>query len=174
MPAMPRYRRDRDARVFPALTSSLARMPRRTPSQSTQGASFAGNPARWTEEHPITVVTEGVSDRYLAFLRSKCVSYLFGGKIRIDLPVVLRKLRAHFGVRRLLLEGGGKLDGSFLTAGVIDELSLLVAPVADGSVGTPTLFDAGGGPGPARRLKLLSVERRPGDLLWLRYRVRCD
>jgi len=123
-------------------------------------------------EHVVTVLTEHVPDRYLAFLRTQGVSYLFGGKRRISLPKVLRKLRAHFGIRTLLLEGGGKINGSFLAAGVIDELSLLIAPVADGSVGTPTLFDAPKGPGPARHLKLLSVERRRGNLLWVRYRLR--
>ena len=110
-------------------------------------------------------------DRYRADLRAKGISYLLGGRRRIDLRQVLRKLRARFGIRRLLLEGGGKINGSFLAAGLIDELSVLVAPVADGAVGTPTLFDAGQTPGPARRLSLLEVERRPGNLVWLRYAV---
>jgi 2,5-diamino-6-(ribosylamino)-4(3H)-pyrimidinone 5'-phosphate reductase len=48
----------------------------------------------------------------------------------------------------------------------------LIALVADGGIGTPSLFDAREGPGRARHLKLLSVERRRGDLLWVRYRVR--
>lgn len=124
------------------------------------------------EEHVVTVLTERVPDRYLAFLRSRGVSYLFGGRTRIDLPAVLRKLRARFGIRTLLLEGGGKINGSFLAADLVDELSLLYAPVADGGVGTPTLFDARDGAGPARRLRLLSARRRRGDLLWVRYRVR--
>jgi len=124
------------------------------------------------EEHVVTVLTEQVSDRYLEFLRSKSVSYLFGGKSRIDLPKVLKKLRACFGIRKLLLEGGGKINGSFLAADLIDELSLLVAPLADGGIGTPSLFDARKGSGRPRYLKLLSVERRRGDLLWIRYRVR--
>ncbi|HVP67958.1 MAG TPA: RibD family protein [Anaeromyxobacteraceae bacterium] len=124
------------------------------------------------EAHVITVLTQKVPDRYLAFLRAQGVSYLFGGKRRIDVQVVLRKLRARFGIRTLLLEGGGRINGSFLAAGVVDELSLLIAPVADGAVGTPTLFDATRGPGLSRPLKLLSAERRRGDLLWVRYRVR--
>ncbi len=124
------------------------------------------------EEHVITVLTERVPDRYLAFLRASGVSYLFGGRDRIDLPTVLRKLRSRFGIRRLLLEGGGKINGSFLAAGLVDELSLLQVPVADGSIGTPSLFDAREGRGPALALRLLSVERRSGDLVWLRYAVR--
>ena len=91
-------------------------------------------------EHVITIVSERVSDDYLAFLQSKRVSYLFGGRTNIDLAKVLAKLRSEFGIKRLLLEGGGKINGSFLAADLIDELSVLIAPVADGSIGTPTLF----------------------------------
>jgi riboflavin biosynthesis pyrimidine reductase len=132
---------------------------------------------KWTAsdidgEHVITVITESVSDDYLAFLQAKGVSYLFGGKSRIDLGRVLRKLRAHFGIRKLLLEGGGKINGSFLAANLIDELSILVAPVADGSIGTPALFDVTARRSPARSLKLLSVEKRSGGIVWLRYKVR--
>ncbi|HEV7766132.1 MAG TPA: RibD family protein [Thermoanaerobaculia bacterium] len=123
-------------------------------------------------EHVITILTESVSDDYLAFLQSKGVSYLFGGKSRIDLAKVLQKLRAHFGIRKLLLEGGGKINGSFLAANLIDELSILVAPVADGSIGTPALFDVDDRRSPARKLKLLSIEKRSGDIVWLRYKVR--
>jgi riboflavin biosynthesis pyrimidine reductase len=123
-------------------------------------------------EHVITVLRDTVPDRYRAFLRAKGVSYLLGGRRKIDLRRVLEKLRARFGIRRLLLEGGGKINGSFLAAGLVDELSVLVAPVADGEVGTPTLFDAWERPGPARRLKLLVLERRAGGIVWLRYAVR--
>jgi 2,5-diamino-6-(ribosylamino)-4(3H)-pyrimidinone 5'-phosphate reductase len=159
-----------------------ARLPRtdfvaRPDAPSYAIAIDSGGKLRWESgaidgEHAVTVLTEQVPDHYLAFLRSRGVSYLFAGKSRIDVPTVLRKLRSRFGIRRLLLEGGGKMNGSFLAAGVIDELSVLIAPVADGGVGTPTLFDAREGPGPARHLKLVSVERRRGDLLWVRYRIR--
>jgi riboflavin biosynthesis pyrimidine reductase len=85
---------------------------------------------------------------------------------------VLVKLRAAFGIEKLLLEGGGKINGSFLAANLIDELSVLLAPVADGTIGAPSLFDATHRAGSARALELLSVERRPADLVWVRYRVK--
>ena len=122
-------------------------------------------------EHVITILTESVSDDYLAFLQSNGVSYLFGGKSRIDLARVLQKLRSRFGIKTLLLEGGGKINGSFLAANLIDELSVLVAPVADGSTGTPTLFDVESRRSPARKLKLISMEKRAGGIVWLRYKV---
>jgi riboflavin biosynthesis pyrimidine reductase len=123
-------------------------------------------------EHVITVVSQRVSNDYLAFLRSQGVSYLFGGRSSIDLKSVLGRLAQRFGIRKLLLEGGGKINGSFLTAGLIDELSILIAPVADGSIGTATLFDATAGRGPSRRLRLIALERLKGDVVWLRYRVQ--
>ncbi len=123
-------------------------------------------------EHVITIVSQRVSNDYLAFLRSQGVSYLFGGRASIDLKNVLGKLAQAFGIRKLLLEGGGKINGSFLTADLIDELSVVIAPIADGAIGTATLFDATATRGPSRHLRLISVERLQGDLVWLRYRVR--
>lgn len=120
-------------------------------------------------EHVIAVLAESVSDAYLAFLQEQGVSYVFGGRTKIDVPRVLAKLYASFGIRRLLLEGGGKINGSFLAADVIDELSILVAPVADGSMGTPALFDAP--KQSVRKLKLKSVEKVKGDVVWLRYKL---
>jgi riboflavin biosynthesis pyrimidine reductase len=132
---------------------------------------------RWTsnaidDEHVITILTEAVSDDYLAFLRTQGVSYLFAGKAKIDLKTALEKLYAHFRIRTLLLEGGGKINGSFLAADLIDELSILIGPVADGGIGTPTLFDAKEGRAVARHLKLMSVEKVKGDIVWLRYKIK--
>ena len=123
------------------------------------------------DAHVITVLGERVSDDYLAFLQSRGVSYLFGGRGSIDLRRVLAKLRTAFGIRRLLLEGGGTINGSFLAAGLIDEVSILIAPVADGSIGTPTLFDAMTGKGLGRKLRLISISRIKGDRVWLRYKM---
>jgi 2,5-diamino-6-(ribosylamino)-4(3H)-pyrimidinone 5'-phosphate reductase len=123
-------------------------------------------------EHVITILTEEVSDDYLAFLQEKGVSYLFGGKARINLDSVLRRLRANFGIKKLLLEGGGKINGTFLAADVIDELSILVAPIADGSIGEPALFDVENRRVKPRNLRLMSMEKRAGGIVWLRYKVR--
>jgi len=121
------------------------------------------------EDHVVTILTSKVADDYLAFLRSRGISYLFGGDTDVDLKRVLEKLKTHFGIKTLLVEGGGKINGSFLEADLIDEVSVLVAPIADGGIGTPSLFDATEGFGPSRRLKLVSVEKRRGGLVWLRY-----
>jgi riboflavin biosynthesis pyrimidine reductase len=121
-------------------------------------------------DHIVVVCTERVSDDCLAGLRTAGVSYLLAGRNDLDLPLALEKLGALLGVRTLMLEGGGGINGSMLRAGLVDEVSLLVAPVADGRVRTAALFDVGEEATP-RRLALEGVERRAGDMLWLRYRV---
>ena len=122
-------------------------------------------------DHVVAVLSERVSDEYLGFLRERGVSYVLAGARDVDLAVALEKVGARFGVRTLMLEGGGPINGGMLRAGLIDEVSLLVAPVADGRVGTPALFDVGDDDVTPRRLALESVERRAGDVLWLRYRL---
>src|SRR5260370_27562045 len=80
------------------------------------------------DAHVITVLAERVSDDYLAFLESRGVSYVFGGRASIDLRKVLARLRTAFGIRRMLLEGGGKINGSFLAAASIDHLTIPLPP----------------------------------------------
>lgn len=141
--------------------------------------AFAIDPSgrlAWTSndidgDHVVAVLSERVSDEYLAFLRERGVSYLLAGAADVDLPLAVEKIGARFGVRTLMLEGGGKINGGLLRAGLIDEISLLVAPVADGRIGTPALFDVEGEDVTPCRLALDAVERRDGDVLWLRYRV---
>ena len=121
-------------------------------------------------DHLVTILTERVADDYLASLRERGVSYLLAGREDLDLPLALAKIGEKLGVRTLMLEGGGGINGSMLRAGLVDEVSLLVAPVADGRVGSAALFDVGADAVPAR-LALEQVERRAGDVLWLRFRV---
>jgi 2,5-diamino-6-(ribosylamino)-4(3H)-pyrimidinone 5'-phosphate reductase len=121
-------------------------------------------------DHVVAILSERVSDDYLAFLRTRGVSYLLAGARDVDLSLALEKIGAQFAVRTLMLEGGGRINGSMLRAGLVDEVSVLIAPVADTRIGTPTLFDVDGDVTP-HQLTLEAVERRSGDVLWVRYRV---
>lgn len=122
-------------------------------------------------DHVVALLSDRVSDEYLAYLKERGVSYLLAGKRELDAPLALEKIGARFGVRTLMLEGGGKINGTMLRAGLIDEVSVIVAPVADGRIGTPALFDVEGGKVAPMQLALVSVERREAEILWLRYRV---
>jgi 2,5-diamino-6-(ribosylamino)-4(3H)-pyrimidinone 5'-phosphate reductase len=121
-------------------------------------------------DHVVAILSERVSDEYLAFLRSRSVSYLLAGTRDIDLSTALQKIGARFGVKTLMLEGGGRINGGMMRAGLIDEVSLLVAPVADGRIGTPALFDDDDAV--LQGLVLEKVEQRANDMVWLRYRVQ--
>ena len=124
-------------------------------------------------EQVIEVLTEKVSSNYLQHLRSKNVSYIFGGKTELDLKLVLKKLYSLFGIKRIRIDGGGHINGSFLKAGLIDEFSLVLAPIADGTIGAPTVFEAeeGYGKRKATRFRLKSVKKIYNDFLWIRYVV---
>src|SRR5436305_4747815 len=90
-------------------------------------------------EHVIEVLTERVSTAYLKHLRDRQVSYIFAGMTSIDLKTALAKLAKLFGIAKVRIDGGGIVWGSFLKASLIDEISHIVVPVADGSIGTPTV-----------------------------------
>jgi riboflavin biosynthesis pyrimidine reductase len=124
-------------------------------------------------EHVIEVLTEQVSSGYLEHLQSKNVSYIFGGQATLDFELVLTKLYQLFHIQTLRIDGGGHVNGSFLKAGLIDEFSLVLAPVADGTIGSPTVFEAEKGYGKRRatRFKLKSVDKIYEDFLWIRYEV---
>ena len=126
-----------------------------------------------TTEHVIEVLTEKVSSRYLSHLRLKNVSYIFGGKDELDLKLVLKKLYKLFGIKVVRIDGGGHVNGSFLKAGLIDEFSLVLAPLADGTIGQPTVFEVeeGFGRRKATQFTLKSVKRIYKDFLWIRYDV---
>ena len=123
-------------------------------------------------DHVVAILTTRVSDDYLAALRERGVSYLLAGSPDIDLPLALEKIGQRFGVRTLMLEGGGGINGSMLCAKLVDEVSVLVAQVVDGRVGSATLFDVEGASMSPQRLALESVEQRADEVLWLRYRVK--
>ena len=123
----------------------------------------------------IVVLTERVTDAHLAGLRRDGVSYMFAGERELDLALALEILNRELGIERLLLEGGGKSNGSFLRAGLIDEISLAVCPAVDGARGGPHVFDSNDDETDARAplsaMTLMSSEVLEGGAVWLRYRL---
>jgi len=167
-----------EAEVAREHTSGAARADFRAPGDFDSFA-FAIDPSgrlAWESndidgDHVVAILSERVSDEYLAFLRQGGVSYLLAGDREVDLPLAMEKIGDRFGVKTLMLEGGGRINGGMLAAGLIDEVSVLMAPAVDGRVGTPALFDLDGDGAVPRRLALEQVEQRANDVLWLRYRV---
>lgn len=124
----------------------------------------------------VAVLTERVSDAHLAGLRQDGVSYIFAGERQLDLRAALEVLNRELGLERLLLEGGGGSNGSFLRAGLVDEISIAICPAVDGAIGAPSIFDSRdeevGGAAPIRSMTLASCEVLDGGVVWLRYRLQ--
>jgi riboflavin biosynthesis pyrimidine reductase len=122
----------------------------------------------------LVILTEQVPDSHLAGLRGDGVSYIFAGKTEIDLAAALEMLNRELGIERLMLEGGGGANGALLRAGLVDELSLVICAVIDGSTGGPIVFNSGDadlGPAPIETMTLVSHEVLEKGAVWLRYKL---
>ena len=89
----------------------------------------------------------------------------------VNLPAMMATLRADYGVKRLVCEGGAQVFRSLLTAGLIDELHLTFCPRIFGGEGSPTLTGVAGDYLPRSaelKLREMKVEE---DECFLRYRV---
>lgn len=86
----------------------------------------------------------------------------------VDLGLLVADL-ADRGVRRLLVEGGGRVHTQFLTGGLADELQLVIAPLFVGDARAPRFVGEGDFPWhPGRRARLAET-RQIGDVVLLRY-----
>ena len=90
--------------------------------------------------HVIEILTAATSAAYKAYLRKTGVSYIIAGEKGLDCETAMKKLHELFHIEKVLICGGGVVNWSFLQAGMVDELSLFLAPVTDGSSGTASLF----------------------------------
>ncbi|MFI9284318.1 dihydrofolate reductase family protein [Streptomyces werraensis] len=84
----------------------------------------------------------------------------------LDWRRLLEHLHDVRGVRRLMVEGGGRIHTQLTTQGLADELQLVLAPLFVGDPDAPRLF----GPGSYQGGRLRLVETRPlGDVVLMRY-----
>ncbi|MGH4021200.1 MAG: dihydrofolate reductase family protein [Pseudonocardiaceae bacterium] len=91
----------------------------------------------------------------------------------LDLHAVLADL-ADRKVERLMVEGGGTVHTHFLTAGVVDEIHLVIAPVFVGDPNAPRFVGTGTFPQNSGNPMVLAETRQLGDVVLLRYLPRQD
>lgn len=123
--------------------------------------------------HVISVLTEKASNAYKDLLRRLNISYIIAGEYDLDKALVLHKLASLFGMERVMIGGGGVLNWAYLQAGLVDEVSILMAPLADGSPEAPSLFTA---QEPFSKIEplsfsLIGVKPLEDSTVWLRYQV---
>ena len=86
----------------------------------------------------------------------------------VDLRGLAEDLSAR-GVNRLMVEGGGDLNTQLLTADLVDELQLVIAPFFVGDLLAPRFVGGGRFPWSAHRRARLAEVRPIGDVVLLRY-----
>ncbi len=92
---------------------------------------------------PTIVITsrEKIGDPKLLGFINRGVSIIFTNRIDhlLDLEYALQVLYEHYGIKRILVEGGGYLIGSLLRQGLVDKLIVTVSPVIIGLNKTPLI-----------------------------------
>ena len=71
-------------------------------------------------------------ETYLEYLTQRHIEYIIAGDDHVDMREALEILNTKFGIKTVLLDSGGILNGVLLRAGLVNELSLLVHPILVG------------------------------------------
>jgi len=122
-------------------------------------------------DHVIALLGQEVGDAHLAELAADGVSYIVAEGPEIDLAAMLESLNRSFGIKRLLLEGGGTVNGSFLAAGLVDEVNVLIGPAFDGDSSQHGIVFHPGGLAGKCELSFRSATPIEHGMVHLRYAV---
>lgn len=130
---------------------------------------------RWPEDsakNNMLVVTDiNCPKEYHDYLTDLGLSWIAVGKNGIDFNRLVEILSEEFGVNRLAVVGGGHINAAFLSAGLIDEISIELGAGIDGRAGMAAVFDGLPMDTPTTLLTLKSVEKIDDYSVWLRYTV---
>jgi 5-amino-6-(5-phosphoribosylamino)uracil reductase len=137
----------------------------RTGNLDPRARFFSAEPA----EGPVTKIVyapAAAADLTRARLAG-CAVVVSAGE-EADLTAILADL-ARRQVRRLLVEGGAAVHAQFLSAGLADELHLVIAPLLVADPAAPR-FGAAAGAGDGQRSRIrLAEASQIGDVVLLRY-----
>ncbi|MBN1936199.1 MAG: RibD family protein [Anaerolineae bacterium] len=122
--------------------------------------------------------TAATPPAYVEQVKALGIDVLVAGEDRVDFKAALEALNARYGIRVVRTDTGGVLHGVLLRAGLVDEISIVLAPTLIGGTSPASFFVApdlspqAAAPNAAPiGLKLLHVENVEGDFVWLRYAV---
>lgn len=119
----------------------------------------------------VIFTTHQTSNDQLAALRAEGVGVFVHASERVDLEQMLHTLK-ELGINRLMVEGGATLNFELLRLGLVDEVSMYVAPLVFGGESAPSMA-AGSGleRSAAIPLKLIHVEQHPDGGIVLKYQL---
>lgn len=132
---------------------------------------------RWTYKemqgwHLLVLVATATPPTYLAYLRDEGIPYVVVGNDRVDLGLALERL-GQLGVRTVVADGGGTLNGALLRAGLVDEVDVQFLPAIIGSADAPGLFVGFGlgRDGTPLQLVPIALEDQGQGFFFVRYTV---
>lgn len=134
----------------------------------TKGSLLWDDDTNSTKPHLI-ITSEQVTKEYLDYLDSKNISWIVCGKTSIDLTRASEILADEFYVKRMAIVGGGFINGSFLEAGLLDEISMLIGAGIDGRKGMVGVFDGRSMQSNIVELKLEKLDSFDDGSIWIRY-----
>ncbi|MFI6761153.1 RibD family protein [Micromonospora sp. NPDC050417] len=156
-----RSQRRRDERVARGLPASPTRV-------TVVGSGDIDPAARFFSDETEKIVYCATGTVEKTRERLAGVAAVVDGGEPVDLVRALADLAGR-GVRRLMVEGGGATHTQFLTAGLADELHLVIAPFFVGDCRAPRFVNDGRFPWhPGRRARVAEV-RQIGDVVLVRY-----
>jgi len=122
---------------------------------------------------PVIVATaRRASSARIRKLRQAGATVIQLGRNHVRLRTLLIHLH-HLGIRRILLEGGGKMNWSMISNQLVDTIKLTVAPIVIGGNSATTLVDGEGVAKINQAISLTALNmRRHGNELVLSYKVK--
>lgn len=128
-------------------------------------------PDEASADNLLVITDEQCPKEYHDYLTDRGISWIACGEKGIDLRRAVEMLGDKFGVKRLGVVGGGHINGAFLQAGLLDEVSLMIGGGIDGRKGMTAVFDGiEDADYPPTLLTLNDVERM-GNTVWMKYTV---
>lgn len=126
-----------------------------------------------TSPHIVEIITEKTSPAFKAYLRDLNISYIIAGKEKVDLALAIEKISNLFDMDQLMVNGGGGINRSFLTENLVDEVSLVVTPIADGDRDSQSLFYFNPKYNEPQSIafNLEQADKLQDGSLWLRYSI---
>ncbi len=94
----------------------------------------------------IVVVTKGAPKNKLELLRANKLKIVVSGERgkKVNLKKAFEQLETKFGIKKILVEGGGEINWSIIKNNLFDELIVTISPLIVGGRDTITLIEGRG------------------------------
>ena len=109
---------------------------------------------------------ESISNKNLKRLQEYPLEIIYCGKTSINISKLLRLLSGN-GIKKILLEGGGTVNWSFIKKNLIDEAVVTLAPYIIGGKDTISLVEGSGFKNleHSTKLKLKKIQKNKNELV---------